>query len=304
MNNVIIGTGQSPAGPDPVVNQPTQGWTNNVVTEGQTNFFVDQDGTNPNFVPAASATNLIGQGMSGNGVPTTDVGFDPKCIVKRTPVMVGQVAAEPWWQYDVDIDYVKSIGGVAKCFAPRARSGAIDMGAYNAGMVTGATPGNCTPPPVGMGGIGGTTGMAGMAGAGGAGTAGIGAGGTDAAGTAGLSTGGTGNVAGTTASAGAAPTAGAPPGTGGTVPTGEGGAMATGGAPAGTGGAPSTGGATANGGSVATGTDAGTPPEPSGCGCRLAPKDDRWRSLVALGLLGLSAIGFAKRRRSRGRREL
>lgn len=147
MNNVIVGTGQAPAGSQPIINQPPTGWTNNVVTTGTPAFFTDPVGTNPSFVPATSATNLIGAGSNANGAPTSDIGLDPKCIVKRTPVMVGSVARETWWQYDVDIDYVKSIGGVAKCFNAAARSGTPDIGAYKAGRVTSVTPGSCVPPP-------------------------------------------------------------------------------------------------------------------------------------------------------------
>ena len=78
---------------------------------------------------------LTGKGGTGSAVPATDIGLDPKCIVKRTPVMVGQVARVSTWQYDVDIDYIKSIGGVAKCFNAKTRSGTPDVGAYRAGAV-------------------------------------------------------------------------------------------------------------------------------------------------------------------------
>ena len=92
-----------------------------MVTTGTPTFFTAPTGTNPSFVPAASDTQLTRKGATGTGVPTTDIGLDPKCIVKRTPVMVGQVARVSTWQYDIDIDYIKSIGGVAKCFNPEAR---------------------------------------------------------------------------------------------------------------------------------------------------------------------------------------
>ena len=75
--------------------------------------------------------------------------------------MVGQVARVSTWQYDVDIDYIKSIGGVAKCFNPKARSGTPDIGAYRPGTVTTVMPGSCVPPPV--------TGAGGTSGAGGSG---------------------------------------------------------------------------------------------------------------------------------------
>jgi hypothetical protein len=90
---------------------------------------------------------VIGAGAGGGDVPTNDVGFDPNCLVKRPPVMVGQVAAESTWQYDIDIEYIQSIGGVAACFNPKQRSGAPDLGAYAAGEVATVAPGSCVPPP-------------------------------------------------------------------------------------------------------------------------------------------------------------
>jgi MYXO-CTERM domain-containing protein len=244
MNNVLVGTGQSPAGSQPVINQPTSGWTNNVVTTGSVTFFTDATGTNPNFVPTSGATELVGAGSSGSGAPTNDIGFDPKCIVKRTPVMVGAVARESWWQYDVDIDYIKSIGGVAKCFNAATRSGAPDIGAYKTGNVTTVTPGSCVPPVVEP-----TGGAGGMAGTGGTGTGGsVVAGGPGTGGV--VPTGGTG-VGGR---GGAAATGGATVGAGGTP---AGGTVGAGGTPAGgavgAGGTVSAG-ATASGGSVSPGT--------------------------------------------------
>ena len=147
-NNVIVGTGQAPAGSQPIQNQPTSGWSNNVVTTGTPTFFTAPTGTNPSFVPASGDTMLTGKGATGSAVPTADIGLDPKCIVKRTPIMVGQVARVSTWQYDVDIDYIKSIGGVAKCFNPKARSGTPDIGAYRPGTVTTAMPGSCVAPPI------------------------------------------------------------------------------------------------------------------------------------------------------------
>ena len=131
-----------------MINQPTTGFTSNVVTTGTPTFFTAPTGTNPSFVPAAADTQLTRKGATGSGVPTTDIGLDPKCIVKRTPVMVGQVARVSTWQYDIDIDYIKSIGGVAKCFNPGARSGTPDIGAYRAGTVSTVMPGSCVPPVV------------------------------------------------------------------------------------------------------------------------------------------------------------
>jgi MYXO-CTERM domain-containing protein len=331
MNNVIVGTGQAPAGSTPIQNQPPSGWTNNVVTTGSVSYFTAPTGTNPSFVPAASASNLLGQGMSGNGAPTNDVGFDPKCLVKRTPVMVGEVARASWWQYDIDIDYIKSIGGVAKCFNPGARAGAPDIGAYKAGAVTAVTPGTCMAPPIG--GSGGMGGMGGMPAGGAAGTGVVaGMGGTMDAGGA-PSTGGAVNAGGSVAMGGSSADAGAPAaggaplgagglgtagsaaagaptagasgtvGVGGTAPMGSGGTgnVGTGGTTP-TAGAPGAGGTVGVGGSATTGGVGGggeAPPEVAGCGCRLAPEPGRSKSVLALGLLGLGVVTLGRRRRAR-----
>jgi MYXO-CTERM domain-containing protein len=332
MNNVIVGTGQAPAGSTPIQNQPPSGWTNNVVTTGSVNYFIAPTGTNPSFVPAASASNLIGQGMSGNGAPANDLGFDPKCLVKRTPVMVGQVARASTWQYDIDIDYIKSIGGVAKCFNPGMRSGSPDIGAYKAGAVAAATPGSCVPPP-----IGGSGGMGGMSATGGAAGTGVGAGmgGTlDAGGAAGASgvvnAGGTLAAGGVAADAGATATGGAPAGAGGvgaggfvmaaggtpSSAAGESGSAFGGSAPMGTGGvgnggaggtvpaagSPGTGGSVGVGGSstgaVGSGGN-GDAGEAAGCGCRLAPSPGRSSWVAVLGLFGLGVVTVGRRRRGR-----
>lgn len=328
MNNVIVGTGQSPAGSQSVVNQPLSGWMNNVVTTGQVSYFTDATGNPPNFVPASGAMDLIGKGSNGNGAPTTDIGFDPKCLVKRTPMMVGQVARENWWQYDIDIEYIQSIGGVAKCFNPSTRSGSPDIGAYKAGAVTTVEPGSCVPPepepePDPNGGAGGTAGEAGTAGtagggaggtsggdSGGASTAGVSGGGAggDSGGapvagapTAGMSNGGAGGSDGGSTQIGGAGSGGSPAvagagavGTSGAAPTGTGGVA---GAPAGTAGTPGVAGAptgTSNPGDA-------TPPSDAGCGCRLVPRPETsGQALSVLGLVGgVGLFAFRRRRRAR-----
>ncbi|HEY7374849.1 MAG TPA: right-handed parallel beta-helix repeat-containing protein, partial [Polyangia bacterium] len=60
-NNVIVGTGQAPAGSQPIQNMPTSGWSNNVVTTGTPTFFTAPTGTNPSFVPASGDTMLTGK---------------------------------------------------------------------------------------------------------------------------------------------------------------------------------------------------------------------------------------------------
>jgi parallel beta-helix repeat protein len=263
MNNVIVGTGQAPAGATPIQNQPTSGWSNNVVTTGAVTLFADPGGTNPNFTPAAGATDLLGKGASGAGVPTNDIGFDPKCLVKRTPVMVGSVAAESWWQYDVDIDYIKSIGGVAKCFNGGARP-ANDIGSYKMGAVTTVAAGSCKPPVDGGGGAGGSAagGAASMGGtsatAGTTSTGGVSAGGTDG------TVGGSGSM-----------TAGNGSSSGGSAPNSSGGSVGDG---------------TGNSANAASGAAA----DAAGCGCRLVSEGGGSRPLRGLGLLGLTRLGPAR----------
>lgn len=153
INNVFVATGVG-GGEQPVYNQPSTGWSNNVATTGAAAFFPDAEGASPNFTVSNAATDLLGKALADQDVSQVDIGFDPKCIVKRAPTLVGSVASASWWQHDVDIDYIKSIGGVKGCFNPRARESA-DIGAYVAGAVTTRAPGSCvpsadpvTPPPV------------------------------------------------------------------------------------------------------------------------------------------------------------
>jgi len=279
-NNVIVGTGTAPAGSTAVQNQPTSGWSNNLVQTGAAPFFTAPDGTNPDFTLVASATDLIGKGGTGTGVPTSDIGLDPKCLVKRTPTMYGTVPALGRWQYDIDVDYVTAKGGVAKCFNAGARSGTPDIGAYKAGAVT-IAPATCTQ---GMGG-----GNNGSAGAGGTSSGSGGSGGGVAS-------------AGDTGSAGAAGSAGAS----GTAST-TAGAFGNGGS-AGVLGAGANAGTVPNGGSQASAGNAsnptgansgGTAGDSGGCGCRTASRDGKSHSLAALGLLGLAAIGLKRRRAGR-----
>jgi parallel beta-helix repeat protein len=323
MNNVIVGTGQAPAGSQPVVNMPTSGWSNNVVTTGTPTFFTSPTGTNPSFVPASGDTMLTGKGGTGSSVPTTDIGLDPKCIVKRTPVMVGQVARVSTWQYDVDIDYIKSIGGVAKCFNAKTRSGTPDIGAYRAGAVTTVTPGSCVPPPItgtggaggatGTGGAGGTGGAAGRGGAGGRGGTGgaAGLGGAGTGGATGAGAAGTGGGAAGTGQAGgggsAAGTGGTSTGTGvagtggnaGSLGGSSGGAGVSGSAGSsagGNGGTPVAVGSGGSGGSTGGTTTGPGASEPAGCGCHVSRSLDGSRRPGALALLAIGA-GLLRRRR-------
>jgi len=277
-NNVIVGTGTAPAGSQAIQNQPTSGWTTNLVSVGATTLFTAPDGTNPDFTLASTATTAIGKGTAGTGTPTTDIGFDQKCIVKRAPQMFGMVAGLSRWQYDIDIAYVTMKGGVAKCFNGGALPTPPDIGAYKSGAVT--TAASCTPEPAGTG----------------VGTAGTGSGGASgsAAGAGSVATGGT------TASNGGAASAAA-----GASSAAAGASSAAGGATSGTAaGAAGTGTATAGGVGTSAGAGNGAPTTPnsgsdsSGCGCRTA--SSRGSELpAALGLFGLVAFGIVRRRRDR-----
>jgi len=259
-NNVIVGTGTAPAGSQAIQNQPTSGWSTNLVSVGATTLFTAPDGTNPDFTLAASAMTAIAKGTAGAGTPTTDVGFDPKCLVKRAPQMFGMVAGLGRWQYDIDIDYVTMKGGVAKCFNGGMRSGTPDIGAYKSGAV--ATVESCVPKPAGTGVISG----------GGAGN--VGAAGAAATGGANAST------------AGGANAAGGAPGAAGSAPIGSAGTNAV------------AGGVGTSAGAGNGAPPASVDSDASGCGCRVT--SSRGSELPgALGLFGLVAFGIVRRRRDR-----
>jgi hypothetical protein len=93
---------------------------------GATPFFQAPDGANPDFRIAADASAVIGMGTVTEA-PATDIGFDPRCITRAPPTVAG---AQSWWIYSIDYAYIRSIGGVARCFHPKARTGAPDLGAY------------------------------------------------------------------------------------------------------------------------------------------------------------------------------
>ena len=155
-NNVFVSTGTG-AGAEAVLGQPSTGWSNNVVQNGgNATFFTDPEGTNPDFTLTSTATSLIGKGSVGGGAPGTDIGFDPKCIVKRPPTMLGDYQRSSWWQYSIDYDYIRRIGGVAQCFHPKNRPTTNDIGAYASGTVT-TSSGSCTPTTGGTSGAGGTS---------------------------------------------------------------------------------------------------------------------------------------------------
>ena len=178
-----------------------------------------------------SGASPIDAAASGTPTPGDDIGFDWRCIKQQS----GQAVS--WWNYAIDYDYIESIGGVAACFQPGARSGAPDIGAYEFGASTSTG---------GAGGTGGTE-------PGGAETGGAVTGGAP-------ETGGAGDTGGVAVTGGGPVTGGAPT-TGGATVTGgvgaggatvTGGATATGGATV-TGGVPATGGVAPMGGAPTTG---------------------------------------------------
>jgi len=279
MNNMFIGTGKGP-GATPIYNQPSSGWTTNIVTTGAGTYFTSPaDGTNPNpdFTLLAAATTVIGKGTAGAGVPTNDIGLDPKCVTKKVPTPIGMMVNGSWWQYSIDYDYIKRIGGVAKCFNPGVRAAAADVGAYKAGALT-VSSGTCVPTAVGGGGSG-SGGASGTAGAGA-----IAGGSSSSAGAGGgvVAAGGASSVGGNSATAGAA-TSGS---TAGAATSSTAGSGATSG--------PTGGGAT-------SGAAAGTSSD-SGCGCRVGPSSSGWNAVFGLGSLGLLAFGIRRRRQARGSR--
>jgi MYXO-CTERM domain-containing protein len=329
VNNVLVALG-SGHGLKASNYTPTSGWSNNVTATGSVTYFTGAEGTHPDFTPTSGAS-FTSQGTL-TGAPMSDLGFDPKCLVRRSPTMIGMMAKASWWQYSVDYDYIKSIGGVAKCFNPKVRMDPPGVGSYFGAPTASAT--GCMPPTTGGSGMGSVcTGAAGMGGMGSGGSAGSA---TVAGGAGGItSTGGTGNPgAGMSSVGGSSMSAGGVTATGGTTMTGAGGTgtggTGTGGTGTGGTGTGGTGATTTAGGSAGTGTlgtggsgtgtggssAGGTPSAggtgtgsgatgggaesaPSGCGCRVAAPTSSAASLAGFGLFGLSLLGLRRRRQSR-----
>jgi hypothetical protein len=147
--NSIAAASGSDTDPEALRFPPTAGLSNNLTLNGgETPFFTDPEGTNPDFRPPAAAAAQIENLGSAMGSPNEDIGFDPKCIVKQDPAAPYQ---KSWWIYSVDYDYIRSIGGIAACFHPKMRTGGADLGAYE---LSGephvfSVPGSCIPPDPG-----------------------------------------------------------------------------------------------------------------------------------------------------------
>jgi MYXO-CTERM domain-containing protein len=250
----------------------------NNVTSGSASMFVSvPGGTNVDFNLTSSATTAIDKGTTSNA-PTTEIGFDPKCITKGTPtgVYVGSGNTMPtWWTYVIDYAYIEQIGGVAKCFNPRTRTSTPDIGAFEY---------NGTPSTGGAAGTGGTSATGGTTATGGR-TA------TGGAATGGANTGGTSSSTGGWATGGALITPSGGSSTGGT---------STFGGTTGIGGVAPAGGTTAVGGTAPLGGTGGSggSPEGQGCNCRTAPAKDGGYARL-LGLVGLSVLAMRRRRARR-----
>lgn len=68
----------------------------------------------------------------------TDIGFDPKCIKVETDQ--AKKHGYSWWTNAPDLDYIKRIGGIKKCWSPRTRPQGSnqELGAYEL-VTTGCT---------------------------------------------------------------------------------------------------------------------------------------------------------------------
>jgi MYXO-CTERM domain-containing protein len=284
---------------------------NNIILNGGSSaLFADPRGVYPDFTLTASATNAIAKGASG--APSNDVGFDPKCIVKRKPVLPGIYVAPEWAEYSIDYDYIKKIGGVRYCFNPKQRTATTspDIGAYASGAVTKATPPtNCPGSSVGTGGTSGTTTGAGGVGAGTTNGGSSGVGGLNSSsgkgGTSSKSTGSAvaqgGAAEGGANDGGAVNEGGADNSTGGVSAKSTTSTSTSSGASIGGSGNATKGTATANSGAANSNDGAppaaeGAPASDSGCGCRVIDQPSRSISLGALGLLGLGLLRSRRKR--------
>jgi hypothetical protein len=119
------------------------GWNNTMSAfvggpAGSNNVAVNVNGPTPfftspgvaDFTLVAGSTTVVDQGTTTNA-PSTDIGFDPKCITQAS----GGAGAPSWWANAIDYTYIAKVGGVAGCFHPavRPQGGGPDIGAYEKG---------------------------------------------------------------------------------------------------------------------------------------------------------------------------
>lgn len=251
------------------------------------NPYMDPEGENPDYRLKEGSTDVIDKGTTTEA-PSTDIGFDPKCIKKGNPGL------QSWWIYEIDYAYIEQKGGVAKCFNPGQRDSKPDIGAYeyNASTATGGGPGTGGAPPETGGAAsdtGGTSAQGGSPATGGEPT--LATGGTPGSAAAGGATGGTPEET---------------PAVGGTPPQAGAGGISTGGI--GPGYPPPSGGdvgaaASSDPGDAASGNEAGATgssdvdisDNPAGCACALLGVNGSPGRSAALALLAV--LGLVGRRR-------
>lgn len=270
---------------------------------------------NGDFSITSGATDVIDKG-NATGAPTTDVGFDPKCIKAGTsspndyPICTGTEGVKnscaskaTWFKYKIDYDYIASIGGIKACFQPGMRMGKPDIGAFEAG--TTITHGGAS----GTGG-GSSTGGAnngGAAGAAGGGTANMGGssnGGSSNGGSqnsnGGSSNGGSSNGGANASGGSQSATGGSSNGNGGSSNAMGGAAATSGGSSNANGGTPGNGGAMAKGGSSTTAGSSGGG-DSSGCSCSVVGTERTSAGAYSLFGVAMALTGLRlRRRRARG----
>jgi Right handed beta helix region len=280
-------------------------------TSGTGSTFVKNLSVATGFVSAAAAdfhltstaTGVVDQGDVANA-PSSDIGFDPKCLTQtaQVPVLTANgFQAIPWASFYVDYNYIATVaGGVAGCFhaAVRPQGNGPDVGAYEFGGVlvggsssgggAGSSSGGTTSSSSGSSG-GGSSGGSGGGSSGGARDGGVAdSSGGSGGGSNGSSSGGVnGGSSGGSSGVSSGSTGGAGGGSGsGSATTSSGGAGSSGG---------SSGGATSSdsGTGAVNGFDA---PSAKGCACSTVKS---WPDPSALLLVGLSIAAAGARRRGR-----
>ncbi|HET9931555.1 MAG TPA: right-handed parallel beta-helix repeat-containing protein [Polyangiaceae bacterium] len=271
---------------------------------------------NGDFTLTSGATDLINKGAT-SGAPTTDIGFDPKCIKPGTsspndyPICTGTEGVKnscaskaTWFKYKIDYDYIASIGGIKACFQPGMRMGNPDIGAYEQGTViahggASSTGGTSSTGGGNNGGAAGAAGSGGKANTGGGNNGGASSGGTSSS-SGGSSSGGS-SSGGATANGGGATANGGSSSSNGGSSNASGGAVATsGGASNASGGATGMGGSMAKGGS-ATAAGSGGGSTDSGCSCTVVGNERASTGAYSLFGVAMALTGLRmRRRRARG----
>jgi MYXO-CTERM domain-containing protein len=104
--------------------------------------------------------------VTGSDTHPTDIGFDPKCIKTETDQAKKKY---DYWAFAPDLAYIKSVGGIRRCFSPvtRPTGSSQDLGAYElgSGSSAGGAPAGVGGRPASAGnGNGGNPALAGMGG--------------------------------------------------------------------------------------------------------------------------------------------